>query len=127
MNKAEKLQLYAKELRQKPSLSQTILFEALHNSGRIRIRRRLVIGNYILQFAIPSRNVLIEIDSPKSLENPMRLYKREAWLQAEGFIFLRFKDEDISNQLNEIVKLINSFEESEEIRKQFWRRVRDLR
>lgn len=127
MDRTERLRAYAKELRQKPSLAQTTLYEALHKAGITRIRRRLVIGNYIIQFVFPRRNLLIEIDNPNSLENPMKLYKREAWLQEEGFIFLRFKNDDIANHLTEIVALINSFDESEEIRQHFWQRVRNVR
>ena len=127
MKKQELLRSYAKELRHKPSKLQVALFDAMHQEGVTRIRRRLVIGNYIIQFALPRRNLLIEIDNHKSLENPIRLYLRESWLQKQGFMFLRLREENIVSHLAEIVNLISSFDESEEIRQLFWKRVRKNR
>jgi len=127
MSNQKMLRSYAKELREKPSQAQVVLYHTLHKAGITRIRRRLIIGNYIIQLALPRRNLLIEIDSPKSLENPARLYQREAWLQKHGFVFLRLKKDDITNHLGDIMDTISSFAESEEVKQQFWQKVRKAR
>ncbi|MEM7659013.1 MAG: endonuclease domain-containing protein [Bacteroidota bacterium] len=74
----------------------------------LRIRRQHSIGNFIVDFYCARRGLIIEIDG-KYHEDPMvALYDeyREHSLREMGFDFLRFKNEEVLTNLDQVIEQI---------------------
>ena len=70
-----------------------------------KIRRQHVIGRYIVDFVhLPSRTV-IEADGGQHHESAYD-QKRDAWLQQEGYLVLRFWNNDILSNLEGVLTRI---------------------
>ena len=94
-----KLKLLARQLRNDMTVEERKLwYEYLRNCGA-RFLRQKIIGNYIVDFYCPSKNIVIEIDGGQHFE-PDALEKdkvRDEYLKMLGLIVLRYNNLEIRN------------------------------
>jgi leucyl-tRNA synthetase len=96
-----------KELRQKSTPEETVLWEELRNNKLgVRFRRQHSIGGYILDFYCFSKHLIIEVDG-KSHES-MKKYDavRDTYFSDLGYLTLRLKNEDVQSSLQTVIEKI---------------------
>jgi very-short-patch-repair endonuclease len=109
----------ARENRRTPTGSEARLRKLLLNANVGRIRRQIDVGNLIIDFGLPKRNLLIEVDGPSHQEKSERDLRRDAWLRAAGFRVLRISNKEVLDQREDVVTRVLSFVESETNRQNF--------
>ncbi|MCR4592666.1 MAG: endonuclease domain-containing protein [Bacteroidaceae bacterium] len=102
----ELLKEFAKANRREMTESERVLWEALRklNCG-YHFRRQHSIGDYITDFICLKRKLVIEVDGGYHNE-PMQQQDdqmRTDFLESIGYTVIRFKNEEIYNNLNEVV------------------------
>ena len=87
----------ARTLRRNRTDAEGLLWHYLRNEqlDGYRFRRQHPIGRYIVDFACPSRKVLIELDGGQHAEQTSRDEKRGAFLRARGYRVLRFWNTEV--------------------------------
>ena len=107
------LKEHARRMRNNPTEAETFLWKQLKGKGLVTdFKRQCVILDFIADFYCPLANLVIEIDGGyHQTEEQQRLDKeREERLQAKGYNILRFTNEqvlfDIDNVLRDITKAL---------------------
>jgi len=105
----ELLKDFAKENRRGMTESERVLWEALRklNCG-YRFRRQHPIGDYIADFICLKKNLVVEVDGGYHAE-PIQQQSdqwRTDYLESKGYTVIRFKNEEISNNLQEVIMRI---------------------
>ncbi|MBX4205320.1 MAG: endonuclease domain-containing protein [Candidatus Doudnabacteria bacterium] len=65
----------------------------LKNLG-VKFRRQALIGKYVVDFVCFERKLVIEVDGGQHANNKLDLI-RDKWLQSQGFIVLRFWNNEV--------------------------------
>jgi very-short-patch-repair endonuclease len=71
----------------------------------VRFRREDPIGDYIADFSCRARRLVIEADGGTHTE-PDRDCARDSWFLAQGWTVLRFGDDEITDQLDDVIEMI---------------------
>jgi very-short-patch-repair endonuclease len=109
---------FARALRNEPTDPEKRLWHFLR-SNKLRghkFRRQAAIGAYIVDFASFAIKLVIELDGPQHLDPEAVEHdkRRTAWLAARGFHVIRFRnqelDENIRAVLNEIERALVELE-----------------
>ena len=105
----ELLKEYAKTNRREMTESERVLWQALRklNSG-YHFRRQHPIGDYIADFICIKRMLVIEVDGGYH-DEPMQQHDdqmRTNFLESKGYTVIRFKNEEISNDLHTVIMKI---------------------
>ena len=104
------LKQLAKEMRNKPTKAERILWEAL--SGKklegFKFRRQHIIGNYIADFICLRENIIIEVDGSihQLPENRASDEERTLWLRSEGYQVIRFRNDEVEYNLDRVLNKI---------------------
>ena len=89
--------------------SETVLWETLRNLNcGYHFRRQHPIGDYIADFISLSKKLVIEVDGGYHNE-PIQQQSdqmRTEYLESKGYTVIRFKNEEISNNLQEVIMRI---------------------
>ena len=97
------VQKLAKDLRQEQTEAETILWNVLRRKSLngFKFYRQRPIGRYIVDFLCPKAKLVIEIDGEIHEQNMQREHDhlREKDLQAKGLRVLRFKNEEVTRDL----------------------------
>jgi len=104
-----KLKDFARENRNHPTLSESILWGALRDELKsFRFRRQHIVGDFIVDFACLASRLAIEVDGGYHSEPQQENYDslRSAYLESIGFRVIRFTNEDINNNLCDVIKQI---------------------
>ena len=120
MNQKEKLQKYAKNMRKIPTPAEYNLRYYLKQNSEPKILRQHIVGNCIVDFGLPYRNLLIEVDGEIHDSKKDKDNKRDLWFKSLGFNILRFSNEEIINNIKDVLKRINKFRVSEDNRVKFY-------
>ena len=74
----------------------------------IRAHRQYNIGNYIVDFYIPKKQLVIEIDGIQHLtkENKEKDRTRDSFLEGQGLNVLRFSNESIRTSFTDVCQII---------------------
>ncbi|HDZ59028.1 MAG TPA: methionine synthase, partial [Ignavibacteriales bacterium] len=106
-----KLKEYALEHQENPTKAELILWEQLKSKqlDGFEFRRQHIIGQYIADFVCLSKKLVIEIDGliHQLPENKDLDEIRTKWLEEHGYIVIRFQNEDIFNNLDEVLNTIS--------------------
>ena len=98
------------KLRKKQTPAESKLWTLIRNKqlGGFKFRRQHVIFSYIVDFYCHSEKLVIELDGPIHNASKAREYdqKREAWLKANGYRMLRFKNAEIFEYEESVLKKI---------------------
>ena len=83
-------------------------YEYLHNYPH-RFRRQVTCGNYILDFYCAAARLAIELDGSQHYEPAGQAYDacRDAYLERQGILVLRFSNADVNFQLRGVCEAID--------------------
>src|SRR5690349_21082270 len=109
---------FARTLRNQPTDPEKRLWHFLRAQqlrGR-KFRRQAAIGPYIVDFVSFDDKLIIELDGPQHLDQLAVDHdkRRAAWLSARGFRVLRFRNQELDENIHAVVGAIaRTFDESE--------------
>ncbi len=93
----------AKEMRNRPTEAEKMLWNVLSNKGidNYKFRRQHIIGEYIVDFVCLEKRLVIEVDGsihnqPEQIEHDK---KRTEWLESKGFRIVRYSNRQIVNDI----------------------------
>ena len=77
-----------------------------HRLNGASFRRQFPIGAYIVDFVCFEGRLIVEIDGGQHAES-QRDKARETWLQSQGFVVLRFWNNDVLANTEGVIEKIN--------------------
>ena len=97
----------AHRLRGSPTFPEQALWKALRQTG-LHVRRQAPIGRYVVDFAIHEARLVIEVDGGwhDEPETQLRDVERSAWLETQGYRVLRFRNQQVLDDLGGTVDAI---------------------
>ncbi len=102
-----KLQVRAKDLRNKSTLSEVLLWKYLKKDQTgYRFLRQKIIGNYIVDFYCPVLRLIIEIDGSSHEGKEMYDSFRDKYFAYKGLRMIKFLDADVKSNIEAVVKVI---------------------
>jgi very-short-patch-repair endonuclease len=98
----------AKRLRTHQTEAETRLWYHLraHRFMGLKFKRQKPIGRYIVDFVCVERRMIIEIDGGQHAERLVYDQHRDAWLRSRGYTVLRFWDNEVMKQLEDVLEQI---------------------
>ncbi len=92
---------YAKEMRDNPTSAENMLWQSLrtHKAG-YHIRRQHIIGKFIVDFVCLEKKLVIEVDGDIHDHQLEEDAQRTAFLKEEGFEVVRFRNEEIYDDVH---------------------------
>jgi very-short-patch-repair endonuclease len=72
----------------------------------VTFRRQHAIGNYIVDFCSPRKKLIIELDGSQHLEQKEYDEERTKYLKSRGYRVLRFWNNDVMNNIDDILRVI---------------------
>ncbi len=100
----------AKTMRRRMTKYEYRLYAGFLSSLPLTVCRQKIIGNYIVDFLIPSAKLIIEVDgsqhyTEKGMEQDLT---RDMYLQAEGYTIARYSNLEIARNLEGVAEDILS-------------------
>ena len=111
------LKEYCKKMRNVPTEAEKLLWHAL--SGKkldgYKFRRQHIIGSYIADFVCLKRNLIVEVDGliHQLPENKVSDKERTEWLKSQGYKVVRFTNDEVLFNLDNVLDRIIVSLESE--------------
>jgi very-short-patch-repair endonuclease len=104
----EKLKPVAREMRYKPTEAENILWQRLrrHDLRGYKFRRQHSIERFIVDFYCSRARLVIEVDGPVHQYQAKEDKIRQEYLGSLGLKVLRFSNEDVLNNIDEVIKRI---------------------
>ena len=106
------LKEHAKKMRNQPTDAERRLWQEL--SGKqlenYKFRRQHIVGDYIADFVCLKENVIVEVDGliHQLPENQVSDAERTAWLNSEGYQVVRFSNDEVLFDMDNVLSKINS-------------------
>ncbi|GMN05876.1 hypothetical protein MTsPCn5_12650 [Croceitalea sp. MTPC5] len=105
------LKEYAKKMRNQPTKAEALLWNALSNKNLdgFKFRRQHIIGEFIADFICLKQNLIVEIDGlhHQLPENKKSDKERTAWLENQGYRVIRFTNEEVLGNLENVLEVIH--------------------
>ncbi|MEN3027394.1 MAG: DUF559 domain-containing protein [Chlorobiota bacterium] len=102
----------ARQLRREATSAESLLWEFLRDRrlGGLKFRRQHPIGNFIVDFYCHERRLIVELEGSIHDEPEQAAYDEERfkWLQAQGYTVLRFRNEEVFEDLEGVLERILS-------------------
>ncbi|MDO1581437.1 endonuclease domain-containing protein [Rhizobium oryzicola] len=96
----------AKRMRKAMTDAELKLWNAVraHRLMGLGFRRQVPIAGYIVDFACPEERLVVELDGSQHTEDQVRRYDavRTARLEADGWTVIRFQNEDVLKDLDNV-------------------------
>ncbi len=105
------LKEYGRENRKNPTEAEDILWQRLRNNQLgAKVRRQHTIQGYIADFVFLEVNLVIEVDGEYHTEEEQRIYDeaRTKLLNHYGLELLRFTNEEVKNNIEDVLTVIES-------------------
>ena len=101
---------HAKQLHRNMTPAEAKLWVQLrgHRMSNIHFRNQHAIGKYVVDFCAPRKKLIIELDGSQHLEQQEHDAERTAFFESKGYRVLRFWNNDVMNNLDEVLKVIRS-------------------
>ena len=100
----------AKNLRSDMTIFERKLWTRLRAKRfmNIKFKRQVPIGVYIADFVCKDKKLIIELDGSGHLEAAQQEHdiNRDSYLKSQGYEILRFYNNDIENNLEEVLEVI---------------------
>ncbi len=97
-------------LRNNPTPAETKIWARLRKRQveNCKFRRQYSIGSFVVDFYVPELKLAIEIDGSSHFSSEAIAYdrEREKYLAAKGICVIRFTNEEVYRQLDEVVSAI---------------------
>ena len=104
----------ARELRKQQTTTEAILWNYLKNRKLrgLKFRRQYAIGRYIADFYCIEERLAIDLDGKIHEINDRKEYDliRQEEIESRNIVVLRFTNEEVKNNINEVIKKICSVE-----------------
>ncbi len=96
------------QLRKAQTPAESRLWHELRNRRFVgyKFRRQHPVGPYIADFYCHDANLIIELDGESHLGQEQYDRRRQEWLEVQGFKVLRFYNNDIPANLDEMMECI---------------------
>ena len=111
MHPAELPKQNARRLRREQTDAERILWR--HLRGRrmreVKFRRQHPIGTYIADFCSPERRVGLELDGSQHADQSHKDGVRTAFLTARGYRVIRFWNDQVLSNLDQVLNAIDEF------------------
>jgi very-short-patch-repair endonuclease len=106
----EKLKPIAREMRGKPTEAENLLWQRLrrHQLHGLSFRRQHSIGQFVVDFYCGKARLVIEIDGPIHQYQGEEDLIRQNFLESLNLKVLRFSNDYVLNNMNEVIKQIVS-------------------
>lgn len=103
-----KLKPLTKEKRSVPTAAEAALWQALraHRFAGSKFRRQHAIGRFIVDFYCSKAGLVIEVDGPIHEYSRGDDQERQAFLEKLGLRVLRFNNDAVLNNRNEVLRVI---------------------
>lgn len=102
----------ARDLRQHPTEAEERLWARLrqHGLAQAHFRRQHAIGRYVVDFCALQHKLILELDGAQHLEPRQALAdaERTAFLAAKGYRVLRFRNPEVLEQMEEVLRMIRA-------------------
>ncbi len=94
--------------RQQDVPAEKILWvELRHRSlGGFKFRRQHPLGRFVSDFACVERKIVLELDGESHLERTQQDQQRTQWLESEGWMVIRFWNNEIYDELETVKEAI---------------------
>lgn len=111
MKERHRLTSCAKDLRNNATEVENFLWQYLRGSKLegIKFRRQQPIEDYIVDFVSFSPRVVIELDGSQHFENLKHDQVRDDCLRKNGFIVLRFWNNEITENIEGVLEVIRQY------------------
>ncbi|MBP9727553.1 MAG: endonuclease domain-containing protein [Gammaproteobacteria bacterium] len=99
----------SRNLRKNPTKAETILWFSLRKRKfcGYKFRRQHIVGSYVVDFICLMQNLIIEVDGSQHLDNQEYDGDRTRYLNAKGFRVIRFWNNQVLEQLNDVLNAIH--------------------
>ncbi len=99
---------FARQLRHQQTEVEQKLWFRLRNREFLnhKFRRQHPIGSYIVDFCCIEKQLVVELDGSQHLTQKAKDAQRTNYLQSQGYRVLRFWDNEILNQINDVLEAI---------------------
>ena len=109
----ELLKTFARENRKQMTLAESVLWEALRKgslSGH-KFLRQHVIGDFIVDFLCRDDGLILEVDGGYHSEPQQEVSdaERDEWLEHQGYTVMRFSNDEVLYNLNNVLITIERF------------------
>ena len=107
---------HAKKLHRNMTPAESKLWTHLraHRLKDVHFRNQHAIGNYVVDFCAPRRKLIIGLDGSRHLEQEEYDIERTAFLESKGYRVLRFWNNQVMNEIENVLQTIfNVLEEDE--------------
>jgi len=96
----------AKNMRERMTRQEYRLYSRFLSSLPMTVCRQKVIGNYIVDFLIPSAKLIIEVDGSQHYteQGLERDAIRDAWLRGEGYRVVHYSNTDVMQNLDGVAE-----------------------
>ncbi len=100
----------AKQFRRTMTRAETLLWRYLkaHHLDGLGFRRQVPMGRFIVDFACHAARLVVEVDGEShNFESRQRHdWHRDAWFTSQGYVVLRFSNEDVLTNLEGVLEVI---------------------
>ena len=106
------LKEYAKENRKRPNEAESVLWDYIKERQLGQpFRRQHIIGEFIADFACIPAKLVIEIDGGyhQLPERQISDEKRQEWLESQGFAVIRFTNEEVISDIDNVLETIEQY------------------
>lgn len=100
---------YSEEMRKHPTEAESAVWNFLKGKNLdAKFRRQHIIGDYIVDFVCLDKQLIIEIDGEyhNEWEQQINDQKRTEWLESKGFTVIRFTNQDVLFDTDNVVSKI---------------------
>ena len=107
------LKSFVKELRTKrPTEAENILWSCLRNKQLgVKFRRQHIVGTFIADFCCLESHLILELDGGyhQLPDQQVKDAERSVWLKTRGFRVIRFSNEEVIFNTDEVINLIKQY------------------
>jgi very-short-patch-repair endonuclease len=98
----------ARQLRRNPTDAERLLWRKLRfwQVDGLKFRRQQPLGQYIVDFVCLEKRLVVEVDGGQHAEDANYDNNRDAWLREQEFIVLRFWNNDVLKNTDDVVTAI---------------------
>ena len=103
---------HARYMREHPTEAERIMWYVLSaNKFGVNFRRQHIIGEFVVDFACLAKSLVIEIDGGYHMNSEQHKEdeKRTEWLEKQGFTIIRFTNDEVLNNIDDVIRTIERY------------------
>ena len=102
---------FARHLRRQQTDAETIFWEEVRGRRflKLKFKRQVPISKYFADFVCESEKLVVEIDDSSHQDKKEYDQKRSSVLQGHGYRVIRFTNEDVYDDIDEVMESLSRF------------------